>query len=75
MNKGDAHNCRLYVKIEIETGVCVQVVRMKRCSCGFPLFLVAGKLVFNHLYNVVEVECYRIDFIIQRHSYSLGDVV
>ena len=37
--------------------------------------LVAGKLVFNHLYNKNEVECCHIDFIIQRHSYSIGDVV
>ena len=27
LNKGDAHNCRLYVTIEIDTRVCVQVVR------------------------------------------------
>ena len=39
LNKGDVYNCRLYVKIEIETRVCVQVVRMIRCSCSFPLFL------------------------------------
>ena len=31
-NKGDVHNCRLYsyVTIEIDTRVCVQVVRMIR---------------------------------------------
>ena len=34
MNKGDVHNCRLYVKIEIETRVCVQVVRMIRLTEG-----------------------------------------
>ena len=28
LNKGDVHNCRLYVTIEIDTMVCVQVVRM-----------------------------------------------
>ena len=39
LNKGDVHNCRLYDKIEIETRVCVQMVRMIRCSCSFPLFL------------------------------------
>ena len=30
---------QLYVKTEIETMVCVQVVRVIRCSCSFPLFL------------------------------------
>ena len=25
LNKGDVHNCRLYVTIEIDTRVCVQV--------------------------------------------------
>ena len=39
LNKGDIHNCPLYVKIEIETRVCVQVVRMIRCSCNFHMFL------------------------------------
>ena len=28
LNKGDVHNCLLYVTIEIATKVCVQVVRM-----------------------------------------------
>ena len=28
LDKGDVHNCRLYVTIEIDTRVCVQVVRM-----------------------------------------------
>ena len=28
LNKGDVHNCRLYVTIDIDTSVCVQVVRM-----------------------------------------------
>ena len=28
LKKGDVHNCRLYVTIEIDTRVCVQVVRM-----------------------------------------------
>ena len=31
-NKGDAHNCRLYVTIEIDTMVCMQVVRMIRIT-------------------------------------------
>ena len=30
LNKGDIHNCRLYVTIEIDTRVCVQVLRMTR---------------------------------------------
>ena len=34
--------------------------------------LVADLLVFNHLYYEVEAECCRTDFIIKRHSYSLG---
>ena len=29
LNKGDVHNCRLYVTIEIDTRVCVQVVRIR----------------------------------------------
>ena len=32
--KGDVHNCRLYVTIEIDTRVCVQVVRMIRITDG-----------------------------------------
>ena len=32
LNKGDVHNCRLCVTIEIDTRVCVQVVRMKRIT-------------------------------------------
>ena len=27
LKKGDVHNCRLYVTIEIDTRVCVEVVR------------------------------------------------
>ena len=34
LNKGDVHNCRLCVTIEIDTRVCVQVVRMKRITEG-----------------------------------------
>ena len=34
LNKGDVHNCRLYATIEIETSVCVQVVRMIRITEG-----------------------------------------
>ena len=30
LNKGDVHNCRLCVTIEINTWVCMQVVRMIR---------------------------------------------
>ena len=34
-NKGDVHNCRLYVTIEIDTRVCVKVVRtMLRITDG-----------------------------------------
>ena len=33
-NKGDIHNCRLYATIEIDTRVCVQVVRMIRITEG-----------------------------------------
>ena len=32
--KDDVHNCRLYVTIEIDTRVCVQVVRMIRITEG-----------------------------------------
>ena len=32
--KGDVHNCRLCVTIEIVTRVCVQVVRMIRITEG-----------------------------------------
>ena len=36
LTKGDVHNCRLYVTIEIDTRVCVQVVRMIRITeCKF----------------------------------------
>ena len=36
LNKGDVHNyCRLYVTIEIDTRVCVQVVRMIRITEGY----------------------------------------
>ena len=35
LNKGDVHNCRLYVTIEIDTRVCVQVVRMIRITEGW----------------------------------------
>ena len=34
LNKGDIHNCRLYVTIEIDTRVCVQVVRTIRITEG-----------------------------------------
>ena len=34
LNKGDVHNCRLYVTTEIDTRVCVQVVRMIRITEG-----------------------------------------
>ena len=34
LNKGDVHYCRLYVTIEIDTRVCVQVVRMTRITEG-----------------------------------------
>ena len=34
LNKGDVHNCRLSVTIEIDTRVCVQVVRMIRITEG-----------------------------------------
>ena len=34
LNKGDVHNCRLCVTIEIDTRVCVQVVRMIRITEG-----------------------------------------
>ena len=34
LKKGDVHNCRLYVTIEIDTRVCVQVVRMIRITEG-----------------------------------------
>ena len=34
LNKGDVHNCRQYVTIEIDTRVCVQVVRMIRITEG-----------------------------------------
>ena len=34
LNKGDVHNCRLYVKIEIETRVCAQMVMMIRHTEG-----------------------------------------
>ena len=34
LNKGNVHNCRLYVTIEIDTRVCVQVVRMIRITEG-----------------------------------------
>ena len=34
LNKGDVHNCQLYVKIEIDTRVCVEVVRMIRITEG-----------------------------------------
>ena len=34
MNKVDVHNCRLYVKIEIETRVCAQMVMMIRLTVG-----------------------------------------
>ena len=34
LNKGDVHNCRLYVTIEIDTRVCVQVVRIIRITEG-----------------------------------------
>ena len=35
LNEGDVHNCRLYVTIEIDTRVCVQVVRIIRITEGF----------------------------------------
>ena len=34
LNKVDIHNCRLYVKIEIETRVCAQMVMMIRLTEG-----------------------------------------
>ena len=34
LNKGDVHNCRLCVTIEIDTRVCMQVVRMIRITEG-----------------------------------------
>ena len=34
LNKGNVHKCRLYVTIEIDTRVCVQVVRMMRITEG-----------------------------------------
>ena len=34
LNKGDLHNCRLYVKIEIETRVCAQMIIMIRIIEG-----------------------------------------
>ena len=34
VNKGDVHNCRLYYKMEIDTRVCVHVVRMIRLTKG-----------------------------------------
>ena len=34
LNKGNVHNCRLYVTIEMYTRVCVQVVRMIRITEG-----------------------------------------
>ena len=34
LNKVDVHNCRLYVKIEIETRVCAQMVMMIRLTEG-----------------------------------------
>ena len=34
LNKGDVHNCRLNVTIEIDKRVCVQVVRMVRITEG-----------------------------------------
>ena len=34
LNKVDLHNCRLYVKIEIETRVCAQMVMMIRLTEG-----------------------------------------
>ena len=33
-NEVDVHNCRLYVKIEIETRVCAQMVMMIRLAEG-----------------------------------------
>ena len=35
LNKGDVHNCRLCVTIEIDTRVCMQVVRMIRITEGY----------------------------------------
>ena len=35
LNKGDVHNCRLCVTLEIDTRVCVQVVRMIRITEGY----------------------------------------
>ena len=34
LNKGDVYNCRLYYKQEIDTRVCVHVVRMIRLTEG-----------------------------------------
>ena len=34
LNKGDVHNCRLCVTVEIDTKVCVQVVGMIRITEG-----------------------------------------
>ena len=34
LNKGDVHNCRLYVTIEIVKRVCVQVVKTIRITVG-----------------------------------------
>ena len=34
LNTGDVHNCRLCVTIEIDTRVCMQVVRMIRITEG-----------------------------------------
>ena len=34
LNKGDVHKCRLCVTIEINTWVCMQVVRMIRITEG-----------------------------------------
>ena len=34
LNKGDVHNCRLCVTTEIDTRVCMQVVRMIRITEG-----------------------------------------
>ena len=45
----------------------------KSCSCNFSMFL--WWQVNWSLFNEVEVESCRIDFIIKRHFYSLGDAM
>ena len=46
LNKVDVHNCRLYVEMEIETRVGVQVVRMIRLTKACLINLVRNDQIY-----------------------------